>query len=192
MKIGYARVSTIDQHLEAQTDALKAFGCEEIYQEKISAASKERPVLQEMLGKIRKGDTVVVYKLDRLGRSLKDLTRLITGFSEKDIQFVSLSENIDTATTSGKLLFHIMASLAEFERELIVERTHAGLKSARARGRVGGRPKGLSAVYQEKAASILALYESEKVSNDQIRKDYKIGSKETLYKILAYARENRK
>ncbi len=192
MKIGYARVSTIDQHLEAQTDALKAFGCEEIYQEKISAASKERPVLQEMLGKIRKGDTVVVYKLDRLGRSLKDLTRLITGFSEKDIQFVSLSENIDTATTSGKLLFHIMASLAEFERELIVERTHAGLKSARARGRVGGRPKGLSHAYKEKAASILALYESEKVSNDQIRKDYKIGSKETLYKILAYARENRK
>ena len=85
-----------------------------------------------------------------------------------------------------------MASLAEFERELIVERTHAGLKSARARGRVGGRPKGLSHAYKEKAASILALYESEKVSNDQIRKDYKIGSKETLYKILAYARENRK
>ena len=143
MKIGYARVSTKDQNLELQTEALQKAGCEKIYKETQSAV-KERPELQSMLNHLRQGDVVVVWKLDRLGRSLKHLIDLVTGFREKGIEFISLNDSIDTTTVQGRLTFNIFASFAEFERELIRERTMAGLQAARERGRIGGRKKGLS------------------------------------------------
>ncbi len=124
MKIGYARVSTQDQNLELQIEALKKFGCEEIFKEKKSAV-KERPELEKMLMHLRAGDVVVVWKLDRLGRSLEHLIDLVTGFREKNVEFVSLNDSIDTTTIQGRLTFNIFASFAEFEREIIRERTLA-------------------------------------------------------------------
>ena len=143
MKIGYARVSTKDQNLELQTAALQKAACEKIYKETQSAV-KERPELQSMLNHLRQGDVVVVWKLDRLGRSLKHLIDLVSDFREKGIEFISLNDSIDTTTVTGRLTFNIFASFAEFERELIRERTMAGLQAARERGRIGGRKKGLS------------------------------------------------
>lgn len=140
MVVGYARVSTQDQNLNMQVDALKTYGAQRIYEEKISGTKKERPQLDEMLSYIRQGDTVVVWKLDRIGRSFKNLIEIVNGFGESGVNFVSLKENIDTFSATGKLVFNLFASLAEFERDMIVERTKAGLNSARARGRKGGRP----------------------------------------------------
>src|SRR5258706_5088951 len=140
MLIGYARVSTQDQTLDLQTDALTQAGCEKIFTDMTSGAKVERPGLQDAMHHLRAGDTLVVWRLDRLGRTLKQLIATITHLSEQEIGFMSLQENIDTTTSGGKLIFHIFASLAEFEREVIRERTIAGLQSARARGRFGGRP----------------------------------------------------
>lgn len=140
MLVGYARVSTAEQRLELQTDALEAAGCERLYTDQASGASADRPGLIDALGYVREGDTLVVWRLDRLGRSLKDLVDQVEGLREKGVGFRSLTEGIDTTTPGGKLVFHIFASLAEFERALIRDRTLAGLQSARARGRVGGRP----------------------------------------------------
>ena len=134
MLIGYARVSTQDQQLHLQLDDLHKTGCERVYQEKVSA-TKERPQLARLLESIREGDTVVVWKLDRLGRSLKELIGLINAFQAKGVGFRSLNDAIDTTTAQGRLVFNIFASLAEFERDLIGERTRAGLSAARARGR---------------------------------------------------------
>ena len=144
MKIGYARVSTFDQNLNLQLDALRNSGCEQIFEEKISAVAKERPQLTILFSKLRKGDSVVVWKLDRLGRSLKDLIDLITKMKNLGVTFVSIQDGIDTSTATGRFTFNIFASLAEFEREIISERTKAGLAAARARGRKGGRPPGFS------------------------------------------------
>ena len=141
MLIGYARVSTQDQKLSSQRDALKKAGCERIYTDKISGASENRSGLDKAMDQLRPGDTLVVWKLDRLGRSLSHLVELVNNLKEREIGFRSLQENIDTTSGVGKLVFHIFASLAEFERDLIRERTIAGLNSARARGRLGGRPK---------------------------------------------------
>ncbi|MBU3114885.1 recombinase family protein [Clostridium lacusfryxellense] len=141
MLIGYARVSTQDQHLELQTDALEKAGCEKIFTDIASGAKTERNGLEEALTYLREGDILVVWKLDRLGRSLKHLIEVVIALSEINIGFQSLQEKIDTTTSGGKLIFHIFASLAEFERDIIIERTNAGLKAARARGRIGGRPK---------------------------------------------------
>src|SRR5688500_32537 len=139
--IGYARVSTTEQHLHLQQDALSAAGCLKIYTDTISGAKSERKGLSEALDFIRDGDTLVVWRLDRLGRSLKDLIERITDLHNRNIGFKRLTENIDTTTSRGKLIFHIFGALAEFERDIITERTNAGLTAARARGRQGGRPR---------------------------------------------------
>jgi DNA invertase Pin-like site-specific DNA recombinase len=142
MLIGYARVSTTDQNLDLQKDALQAAGCERVFTDTASGARVERPGLNEALKECRAGDTLVVWKLDRLGRSLPHLVETVRDLSSRGIGFKSLQEQIDTTTSAGNLIFHIFASLAEFERDLIRERTNAGLQAARARGRKGGRPKG--------------------------------------------------
>jgi DNA invertase Pin-like site-specific DNA recombinase len=144
MLIGYARVSTHEQTLNLQRDALKKAGCNKIFTDTASGAKTERIGLEEALNYVRKGDTLVVWRLDRLGRSLPHLITTMTSLEEQGIGFKSLTENIDTTTSGGKLIFHIFGALAEFERNLIKERTLAGLTAARARGKKGGRPKALT------------------------------------------------
>lgn len=155
MIIGYARVSTSDQDTSLQLDALQQIGCERIYQESKSGTCKERPELARCLDSLRAGDTLVVWRLDRLGRSLKDLVEIISSLEEVGVGFKSLTESIDTTTAGGKLVFHLFAALAEFERSLIQERTKAGLAAARARGRKGGRPRKMSADQIRKAKAML-------------------------------------
>lgn len=145
MILGYARVSTEDQHLEAQTEALKAAGAERIWSEKVSGAKAQRKQLAAMLDQLRDGDVVTVTKYDRLSRSLQDLLTIVEAVREKGAGFRSLAEDIDTTTPAGRLVFHVFASIAQFERERISERTKEGLASARKRGRIGGRPPALSA-----------------------------------------------
>ena len=183
MKIGYARVSTKEQSLNLQKDALKKVGCETIFSEHISGAKSDRPQLQEMIKHLRKGDVVVVWKLDRLGRSLRDLVNLISKFQEAGVEFQSLQDNIDTTTPAGKLAFHMFAALAEFERDIISSRTKAGLEAARARGRKGGRPKGLSKKAQDKARLAESLYKEKERSITEICEHLDI-SKPTLYRYL--------
>jgi DNA invertase Pin-like site-specific DNA recombinase len=141
MLIGYSRVSTHEQTLNLQQDALEKAGCTKIFTDTASGAKTERKGLEQALTYVRKGDTLVVWRLDRLGRSLPHLITTLTGLEEQGIGFKSLTENIDTTTSGGKLIFHIFGALAEFERNLIRERTQAGLVAARARGKKGGRPK---------------------------------------------------
>jgi len=140
MAFGYARVSTNDQDEALQLDALNAAGCDRIFTDKASGASASRPALDDMLGQLRPGDTVVVWRLDRLGRSLRHLIDLFSGFEDQGVAVRSLTEAIDTSTPVGRMTFHIFGALAEMERGVIRERTNAGLTAARARGRVGGRP----------------------------------------------------
>jgi DNA invertase Pin-like site-specific DNA recombinase len=144
MKVGYARVSTGEQKLDLQLDALKQAGCEKIFTDEISGSTSSRPGLDEALEYVRPGDTLVVWRLDRFGRSLKDLVTKVDKLREREVGFQSLQESIDTTSNAGKLQFHIFSALAEFERELNRERTMAGLRAARARGRTGGRPQALS------------------------------------------------
>lgn len=139
LRIGYARVSTKDQNLDLQIDALKAAGCTRIYEEKVSGASVPRTEQENMLKALRKGDTVVIWQLSRLGRNLSELIGLVNQFEEMGVAFEVLTEKYDTTTASGKLIFNVFASLAAYERERLIERTRAGLTAARARGRVGGR-----------------------------------------------------
>ena len=141
MLIGYARVSKNEQNLDFQLDALEKAGCVKIFTDKITGVKAERKGLTQAVSYLRKGDTLVVWRLDRLGRSLKHLIDTLKGFHEKGIEFKSLTENIDTATPTGMFMFHLIGALAEFERNLIRERTIAGLEAARARGHNGGRPK---------------------------------------------------
>ncbi len=143
MKIGYVRVSKQEQHEELQIDALKEAGCQKWFVDTVTGAKVERTGLNEALAYLRPGDTLIVWKLDRAGRSLKHLIELLTYLDQHQIGFRSLTEQIDTTTPSGKLIFHLMGALAEFERDLIRERANAGLAAARARGRVGGRPRKL-------------------------------------------------
>ncbi len=156
MLVGYARVSTVDQETELQRVALTGAGCGRIFEEKASGAQRDRPELVAALDFMREGDTLVVWKLDRLARSLKQLIETVEGLEARGVGFRSLTENIDTTTNSGKLIFHIFAALAEFERGLIRERTVAGLASARARGRVGGRPRGMDDAAVTMAKALLA------------------------------------
>lgn len=183
MKIGYARVSTQDQNLELQTDSLKVAGCEIVYKEKISGKTKDRPELEKMITQLRPGDQVIVWKLDRLGRSLRDLIDLISRFNNIGVEFISLQDSINTATATGRFTFNIFASLAEFEREIISERTKAGLIAARSRGRSGGRPKGLSKESMSKAKSVKILYDKKEKTVEQIAKDLGI-SRATCYRFL--------
>lgn len=156
MLIGYARVSTLDQNLDLQKKSLLEAGCEKIYEDAASGTASDRPGLNLLLEVLREGDCLVVWKLDRLGRSLKRLIELVETLAERGINFRSLTDSIDTATPSGRFFFHLMASLAEMERDLIVERTRAGLEAARAKGRVGGRRRVMTAGKVEAGRRLLA------------------------------------
>lgn len=185
MKIGYARVSTQDQNLEMQLDALQKAGCEKIFQEKASGIKSDRPELAAMQQILRKGDVIYIYKLDRLGRSLKHLLELTSDFEQRGIGLVSINDHMDTTTAQGRLIFNIFASLAEFERDLIRERTRSGLEAARARGRKGGRSRGLSKEAEKTAMLAQTLYNERKLGVNEIAVDLKI-SKMTLYKYLRH------
>jgi len=185
MKIGYARISTIDQSFNLQVDALNNAGCEKIYREIVSGAKAERSQLTAMLNDLRKGDILVIWKLDRLGRSLKHLVSLVGELVQKDVGLQSINDPIDTTTPQGRLSFNIFASFAEFERELIRVRTQAGLSAARARGRFGGRPKGLPKEAEATACAAETLYLERKLSVRQIIEKLNI-SKGTLYSYLRH------
>ena len=185
MKIGYARVSTRDQNPAMQVDALKAAGCERIYQDVASGAKTARPALDELLGQLRAGDVLVIWKLDRMGRSLKHLVDLVGDLMERKVGLLSLNDPIDTTSAQGRLVFNLFASLAEFERELIRERTQAGLTAARARGGVGGRPKGLSPQAEATAMAAQTLYRERKLSVAAIAQKLHV-SKSTLYSYLRH------
>jgi DNA invertase Pin-like site-specific DNA recombinase len=180
MLIGYARVSTQDQTLDLQKDALRQAGCERIFTDTASGAKAERVGLDEALSYVRPGDTIVVWRLDRLGRSLTHLIETITALANRGIGFKSITEAIDTTTSGGKLIFHIFGALAEFERDIIRERTQAGLTAARARGRKGGRPKALT---PKKAQQALALYNDKTNTIDEICRTMHI-SRATLYRYI--------
>ena len=156
MLIGYARVSTADQNLALQYDALKAAGCERIFEDKVSGSRAERVGLNQAIDMLRKGDTLVVWKLDRLGRSVGKLVETVEKLEKQGIDFKSLTDSIDTSTPSGRFFFHVMASLAQMERELIAERTKAGLEAARLLGRKGGRKRKMSESKVESAKKLLA------------------------------------
>ena len=181
MEIGYARVSTGEQMLNLQLDALQSAGCDKIYQETASGAKADRPVLEEVLSYIRAGDTLVVWRLDRLGRSLEHLIDVVAALAERGVGFKSLTEQIDTTTPGGKLIFHVFGALAEFERDLIRERTQAGLAAARARGRLGGRPKKLTDPKQLELAR--SLYAGGQIDVATICRTLGI-SRATLYRAV--------
>lgn len=181
MLIGYARVSTLEQNLDLQMDALKKAGCEKIFTDKMSGARDDRQGFQEALEFLRTGDVLVAWHLDRIGRSTIDLIKIVNSLAERDIGIKTLQgQVIDTTTSHGKLMFHIFAALTEYERNRILERTHAGLAAARARGRLGGRPKALDTKKQQIAKT---LYQDKSNSVKQICETLKI-SRSTLYKYL--------
>ena len=185
MKIGYCRISTKSQNFNLQEDALKKDGCEKIYKDIASGSKAQRKELDAMLSQIRSEDIIVVYKIDRLGRSLKHLIELINQLTQKGVGLRSLNDPIDTTTAQGRLITNIFASMAEFERDLIRERTQAGLTAARSRGKQGGRPKGLSNEAQATAMVAETLYKEGELSTQKISDKLKI-SKSTLYKYLRY------
>ncbi len=189
MLIGYARVSTHEQNLDLQLDALKKAGCEEIRKDKIKSEHDDRPGLNEMMAMIRAGDTLVVWRLDRLGRTLKQLIDFINDLNARNIGFRSLTENIDTTTSGGKLVFHIFGALAEFEKEIIRERTRAGLEAARARGRTGGRPK-LEATDPKKIELAKKLYAEKKLPVQEICDTLHIG-RSTLYRYVSKTQDEK-
>lgn len=184
MLVGYARVSTLDQNADLQIDALRAAGCEKLFVEKASGAKPDRPELMAAINFVREGDTLVVWKLDRLARSLKQLIETVELLESRTIGMRSLTEAIDTTTSGGRLIFHIFGALAEFERSIIRERTRAGLDAARARGRKGGRPKAMSEADVKVAKAMLA---DQTITVDEVAK--RIGvSPATLYRHLPAAR----
>lgn len=188
MLIGYARVSTLDQNLDLQLDALNQAGCKRIFTDKLSSSKSERPGLQKTIECGRNGDTVVVWKLDRLGRSLTELIKIINDLKDNGVGLKSLHENIDTASEVGKLIFHIFASLAEFEKGIIKQRTMAGLAAARARGRLGGRPKKLN---ESKITQAKAMHADKTISIKHICETLNI-AKTTLYSYLELGKLNDK
>jgi DNA invertase Pin-like site-specific DNA recombinase len=187
MRVGYARVSTKDQDFHLQEDALNKAGCEKIFKEVASGAKTSRPVLEDLLSRLRSGDVLIIWKLDRLGRSLPHLVTLASNLLERQVGLVSLNDPIDTTTAQGRLVFGIFAALAEFERELIRERTQAGLEAARARGRKGGRPAGLSKQAEATAMAAETLYKEGRMSVQAICDQLNI-SKPTLYRYLRHRR----
>ncbi len=180
MLIGYSRVSTFDQNPDLQKDALDKAGCEKIFTDTISGTVSQRPGLTKAKEILRRGDTLVVWRLDRLGRSLKDLIDWMNYLDTEGIALKSLQESIDTSTATGKLVFHVFGALSEFERNLILERTQAGLSAARARGRLGGRPKSLN---DDKKQVVIDLYNERKHPVKKICEMMNI-SKPTLYSYV--------
>jgi len=174
MIIGYARVSTDSQNLTAQTDALKAAGAERIFSDKISGTKRDRPQLGVMLEQLRPGDVVVVAKYDRLARSLRDLLDLVEAIKDRGAGFRSLAEDIDTTTPSGRLVFHVFASIAQFERERIAERTKEGLEAAKARGRIGGRPPALTT---DQKAEVRRMRDDEQRAISEIARLFKVSER---------------
>lgn len=186
MIFGYVRVSKNEQNQDLQFDALRKAGCERIFQEKVSGASKERPEYAKMVSELRKGDVIVVWRIDRLGRATYELIKLMVEWKEMGVDFRSISEGIDTSTKMGRLWYMLSSVFAENEREILMERTLAGMEAARARGRVGGRPKGLTKKSRELASLAATLYQSKKYTTKQICDQLKIGSKATLYNYLRH------
>jgi len=184
MKVGYIRVSKHEQHEDLQRDALTAAKCDKLFTDKISGATAQRRGLEEALAYLRPGDTFVVWKLDRAGRSLNHLMELLQDLQHRNISFISLTEQIDTTTPSGKLIFHLLGALAEFERDLIRERTNAGLAAAKARGRVGGRPRKLQS--NAKVALARQLFASKEHSIPDLCSALGI-SRATLYRYVKKA-----
>lgn len=176
---GYARVSTEQQNLDRQLDALRKYGCDVIYNEKMTGTKRDRPELAKMLDRMTEGDTVVIESLSRLGRSTKDLIELTELFQSKGVHLVSLKESIDTSTSTGKLLFTLMSAIAQFERDVIADRTREGLKSARARGRTGGRPK----TDPDAVRKAIKLYNTRQYSIKEIEELTGV-KKSTLYRNL--------
>jgi len=177
-RIGYARVSTDDQNLDLQRDALLKAGCSILYEEKASGKNTARPELEQCLKALRAGDTLVVWRLDRLGRSLHDLVQIVAELEQRGVHFESLTEKIETSSAAGKLVFHVFAALAEFERNLIRERTRAGLAAARARGRKGGRKPALT---HQQVREVKALLRDPSISVTSIADRYGV-SRTTIYK----------
>lgn len=187
MLIGYARVSTFEQTLTLQQDALTRGGCDRIFTDTASGARADRPGLAKALDFVRTGDTLVVWKLDRLGRSLSHLLETVASLQRQGVGFRSLTEQIDTTTSGGKLIFHIFASLAEFERDIIRERTNAGLMAARARGKKGGRPRAAALSDPKKIALAQRLYDDPDNSIEDICQTLRV-SRSTLYRYIKIAR----
>lgn len=180
MLVGYARVSTQEQDTSLQLDALRAAGCEKLFEEKASGAQRDRPQLQAALDYMRAGDTLVVWKLDRLARSMRQLIDTVEDLHTQDIGFRSLTEAIDTTTAGGKLIFHIFGALAEFERSVIRERTNAGLRAARARGRLGGRPPALN---EQKRIMAKAMLRDPGITVEDVARQLEV-SPATLYRHI--------
>lgn len=176
---GYARVSTVQQNLDRQLDMLKRYGVEKIYKEKMTGTRRNRPELNRLLARMKQGDTVVIESLSRLGRSTKDLIELVELFEKRGVQLVSMKESIDTSTPVGKLLFTLMSAIAQFERDVIAERTNEGLVAARARGHKGGRPR----FDEQKLAQAVALYHDGQYSVREIEQRTGV-KKATLYRWL--------
>src|SRR5918998_1990159 len=183
MQIGYARVSTDEQILNLQLDALRAAGCEQIFTDRVSGAKAERPGLANALGHLREGDMLVVWRLDRLGRSLPHLIETVTALAERGVGFKSLTESIDTTHSGGKLIFHIFGALAEFERDLIRERTRAGLTAARARGRKGGHPRVKGFADPRQLALAKQLYAAKQTPVGDLCRMFKV-SRATFYRYI--------
>jgi DNA invertase Pin-like site-specific DNA recombinase len=180
MLVGYARVSTYEQNMRLQTDALNKAGCEKLFTDRVSGTGSDRPGLKASLEYVRKGDTLLIWRLDRLARSLKDLIAIIGGLEKRGIGFRSLQESMDTTTSGGRFVFHVFGALAEFERNLVRERTRAGLAAAHARGRKGGRPRKLDAI---KIKLLYQLYDERKHTLKELCRILGI-SKPTLYTYL--------
>lgn len=176
---GYARVSTLDQNLDRQLDMLRRYGVDKLFTEKMSGTKRERPELNKLIQSLMEGDTVVVESLSRLGRSTKNLIELVELFQERGIHLVSLKESVDTSTPSGKLLFTLMSAIAQFERDTIAERTNEGLRAARARGHVGGRPR----ADQQKVQQAISLYRTQQYTVSEIQ-DMTGIARSTLYRAM--------
>jgi len=187
MEVGYARVSTQEQNLDLQLDALSKAGVKKVFTDKVSGAKAQKPQLEELLKYARKGDTIVVWRLDRLGRTTVQLIQFVEELQKLGISLKSLTEPIDTSTATGTLVVQIFCVLAEHERNVLRERTKAGLNSARIRGRTGGRPKGLSPKYEKIKDLVKNAYESKGSTTAEIMQAFKIPSRGTLYRILETA-----
>jgi DNA invertase Pin-like site-specific DNA recombinase len=178
--LGYARVSTLDQNADLQADALTAAGCWRVFTDHVSGAKAERPELGRVLEQLRDGDTLVVWRLDRLGRSLRHLIDVVADLSARGVGFRSVTESIDTTTSGGRLIFHVFGALAEFERDLVRERTLAGLQAARRRGRAGGRP---ALMTKDKTTTAQRMYDQQELTVEQIARALGV-SRSTIYRAL--------